>query len=310
MKAALGAVLVVLAAAAVGCGGGTQADVAKGIPASSHASTPPLQGVPCFNGHQHIVDRKTLTRFHAVTAVRCTDGMRTYPGQGQWWAQFRQVAVGSVSGMQRYFEQPDEPPYHGACTSDLALVNVPTFVDSRGHWVIPHAPVDGCNHPIGYPHIRELERMRWRTFSVRKVKLQVSAKALAAHCSMGIKDLPAGGIGELSATSGGPLFQPAPKTVRVCIYRTPANDFEVGNFVRGFRLNASQTQRLLGAMTGGVPSGSCPNVRTFAWVGAPRERWAEVELGGCWRVGRTRPNYGLGSADPAVVSAILAGRDA
>jgi hypothetical protein len=136
----------------------------------------------------------------------------------------------------------------------------------------------------------------------------VSAAALAAHCSMEIKDLPAGGIGPLDRTSGGPLFRIEPKTVRVCIYRGPTNDVEVGRFVRGFALGAAQTRRLLAAMTGPAPRGSCPEERTFAVVHAQPALWAEVELGGCFRVGRTYPGYGLGGSDPSVVRAILGGR--
>ena len=101
------------------------------------------------------------------------------------------------------------------------------------------------------------------------------------------------------------MFKSSPTTVRVCIYRTPRNDFEVGNFVRGYPLGVAQTQRLLGAMTGAAPSGSCPDESTFAVIKAKPELWAEVELGGCFRVGRTYPDYGMGGANPAAVRSIL-----
>jgi len=61
-------------------------------------------------------------------------------------------------------------------------------------------------------------------------------------------------------------------------------------------------------MTGAAPRGSCPNERTFAVIHTKPELWAEVELGGCFRVGRTYPDYGMGGADPAVVRSILGGR--
>ena len=129
----------------------------------------------------------------------------------------------------------------------------------------------------------------------------VSATALAAHCAMAVKNEAAGAAGQLGPSSGGPLFAIAPGTVNVCIYRT-GNAFQVGRFVRGFRLDPSRTRRLLGALTGGTPRGSCPDQRLFATVAANVA--AEVELGGCRRV--SRPNLGgLGSAEGAVVRAIL-----
>ena len=252
-------------------------------------------------GHQHVAGPDVVRNFHAVTAVSCIDGNRTYPGQGQWWVRIRRVAVGSVAGLQRYFEQPSEHnlPQGGFCDDVARATLVPTLVDAHGHWLVPRVPVDGCGNPLagGAPKIR------WHVVSVRKVRLMVSAAALAAHCAMSIKDLPAGGIGPLDSTAGGPLFKSAPQTVRVCIYRT--KDFEVGNFVRGFSLDATRTDQLLEAMTGAAPSGSCPREQTFAVIAARPELWAEVELGGCWRVGRTYPDYGMGGSDPAVVRAIL-----
>jgi hypothetical protein len=263
--------------------------------------------VPCYDGHQHLVGPQTLRHFHAVTAVSCIDGTRTYPGQGQWSVRIRRVAVGGLAPLQRYFEQPSRPhwPKNAMCLDVLRFVLVPTFVDSTGHWLVPRTPVDACGSLPG--NGKAARRVHWRVVSVTKVKLMVSAAALAAHCSMQIKDLPGGGIGPISATSGGPLFESLPKTLHVCIYRTPANDFEVGNFVRGFSLDAGQTARLLGAMTAAAPTGSCPDERTFAVIGARPELWAEVELGGCFRVGRTYPDYGIGGSDSSVVSAVFGG---
>lgn len=261
--------------------------------------------VPCYDGHQPLVGPRTLRHFKAVTAVSCIDGRRNYPGQGQWSVRIRRVAVGGLAGLQRYFEQPSrrDLPKNAMCLDVARFVFVPTFVGADGRWVVPRTPVNACGPLPG--NRKAARRVQWRVVSVQKVKLMVSAAALAAHCAMGIKDLPAGGIGPLRETAGGTLFKSLPTTLRVCVYRTPANDFEVGSFVRGFSLDASRTAKLLRAMTGAAPSGSCPNDRTFAVVSAKPELWAEVELGGCFRVGRTYPDYGLGGADPAVVRAIL-----
>jgi hypothetical protein len=309
MKAAFVGVLALLATGALGCGGAHRHIatapmlLTRAPPLPSHVEL--TKNIPCFGEHHPLISRQTLSRFHAVTALSCTEGTRIYPGRGQWAVLIRRISVGSVAGLQRYFEQPDAPnlPKHGGCTQNLVGVLVPVLVDAKGRWLVPQTPRDGCGHPLGYVYGKGEPRLHWRVVSVRKETLMVSASALAAHCSMGIKDLPGGGIGQLDPSSGGRLFKSAPKTMRVCIYRTPTNDF--GNFVRGFALSAVQTRRLLRAMTGAGRSGSCPNERTFAVIGATSERWAEVELGGCWRVGRTYPEYAIGSADATVVRAIL-----
>src|SRR3954447_4460847 len=275
-------------------------------PLSLGTNTDPTADVPCPTGHERLVGPKALRRFHAVGAVSCTDGIRTYPGHGQWRVRVGRVAVGSVAGLQRYFEQPNGPKLGKGqgCLLVARIILVPAFVDRHGHWLVPRTPVDGCGQPQGgYGPL--FHAIRWHVVSVDKVRLMISAAALGTHCAMEIKDLPAGGIGPILSTSGGPLFKSSPRTVHACIYRTPRNDLEVGNFVRGFSLGVAQTQRLLGAMTGGEPRGSCPNERTFAVIHTKPELWAEVELGGCFRVGRTYPDYGMGEADPAVVRSIL-----
>lgn len=266
------------------------------------------KNVPCYDGHQRLVGPKTLRHFKAVTAVSCIDGTRTYAGRGQWSVRIRRIGVAGVAGLQRYFEQRSRHtlPKGGGCLLVARFILVPTFVDGNGRWVVPRTPVNARGPAPG--NRRAARSVHWHVVSVHKLKLMVSAAALEAHCAMGIKDLPAGGIGPLDRTSGGPLFKASPKTVRACIYRTPANDFEVGNFVRGFSLDAAQTARLLGAMTGAAPSGTCSDERTFAVIQARPERWAQVELGSCFRVGRTYPDYGIGGADPSVVRAILGSR--
>ena len=257
---------------------------------------------PCAGRHQRPAGPDAVRRFDAVTAVSCVERIRTYPGHGRWWVRIRRVAVNSVSAVQRYFEQPNKPalPKGGFCDDVLHFVLVPTFVDGSGNWLVPRVPVDGCGEPLS-GHGRLARAVHWRVVSVHKERLLVSAAALAAGCAMEIKNEAAGAAGRLGPRPGGPVFAVAPRTVHVCIYRT-GDAFQVGRFVRGFRLDASRTRRLLGALTGAAPTGSCPEQRLFATVAASVA--AEVELGGCRRV--SLPGLGgLGSADPAAVRAIL-----
>lgn len=266
------------------------------------------RNVPCLNGRQPRVGPDAVRRFRAVTAVSCIDAFRTYPGQGEWEVHVRRVALGSVSGLQKYFEQHSvtKRPKNLACTANLVIVLVPVFVDAEGRSLVPQTPVDVCDKPLGYPDYgKGSTRVRWHVVSTHRIRQLVSAPALAAHCDMQVKNLMYGWVGPDDTTSGGQLFAEMPKTVRVCVYRTPAADLEVGNFVRGFRLDAARTSRLLGGLTGATPNGSCADQRDFAVVTAGAGSAAAVELGGCWRIARPYPNHGIGGADASIVRSVV-----
>ena len=260
----------------------------------------------CLDRNRHRVDRRTLRRFRAVTAVYCSDGQRVYPGQGQWEVLVRKVAVGSVAGLQRYYEQPDERdlPKKGRCLDNLIGLAIPAFVDAHGRWVTPlRWPEDGCGHPLGFGVGHRPPAVRWHVVRVRRIKQLISAAAVAAACPMRWGNTVAW-AGPPRDSAGGPLFPVAPKTVRVCVFRTPPNRFAVGQFVRGFRrLDGSRTRRLLSALTGPGPRRGCAKQRTFAVVIRSAGSVANVELGGCWRV--VRPDRLAGTAKPAVVRAIF-----
>jgi hypothetical protein len=258
--------------------------------------------VPCFDGHQRLVGPKALRHFHAVAAVSCVDGQRIYPGHWQWSVRVRRVAGSGIASLQRYFERPSthNVPKGGVCLLVAHFVLTPVFVDAQGRWLTPRTPVDACGTPLG-----KLPSVAWHVVSVRKLKLMVSAPALAAHCAMAVKDVPAGAIGPLQPGSGGSLFAHTPKTVNVCIFRT--EDFAVGRFQRGFALGRATTRRLLGALTGAAPTGACTNQPLFAVVGARNEEGVWVELGGCFRVAGFDGSYVLGSADGSAVRSILGG---
>jgi hypothetical protein len=258
----------------------------------------------CLDGNRHRVNRRTLRRFQAVTAVYCSEGQRIYPGQGQWEVFVRKVAVSSVSALQQYYERPDELdlPKKGICFANLVGVAIPAFVDAHGRWVVPvRWPKDRCGHPAGFP-----PAVRWHVVRVRRIKQLISAPAVAANCPMRWGNTVAWAGPPRDSAAGGPLFLRAPRTVRVCVFRAPRNRFAVGHFVRGFRLDASRTRRLLTALTGPGPSRGCAKQRTFAVVIRSPGSVASVELGGCWRV--ERPDRLAGTANQAVARAILGGR--
>jgi hypothetical protein len=302
--AALVVVALGVAAAAGAFTGGSRSRPVNVPPPPLHTALRLSRHFACF-GLAHRVDRQTLGHFRAVTAVSCSEQTRTYPGQGQWEVAVRRVAVGSVSGLQRYYEQPDDRnlPKNVICDAVLVGLPIPAFFDAHGRWVVPvRWPEDGCGHPLGYASVHGIPTVRWRVVRVRRIRPLVSAPALAAHCAMKMGNTVAW-AGPREANHGGPLFDRAPWKARICVYRTPPDHRAVGNFVRGFRLDAAQTRQLLGALKGPSPGGGCPIQRTFALVAAPHGNPAGVELGGCWRV--ERPDRTSGTAEPAVVRAIL-----
>ena len=305
--------LALVAAATAGCGGVSVAAAPASHPAPQTTRPATLRtalrsakNVPCLTGNEHRVGPGALRRVRPVTAVSCVDGERIYLGPGQWEVLVRRVAVGSVSGLQRYFEQPDRAklPKGETCSDVLYGIVTPVFVDARGRTLVPRTPVDGCGAPLGwasYGHGKT--HVRWHVVWVHKVKLLLSAAAVAANCPLKWGNVVA--EGEPRLRPGSPLFAHAPRIVHVCIYRTPADHIAVGDFVRGKHLDAAQTRRLLAALTRSPTSRRCAKRRTFAIVYAQPNEVAGVELGGCWRVvpgyrGR-RPD----TADAPVVRAIL-----
>lgn len=260
--------------------------------------------VPCPTGRRPPVGAESVRKFHAVAAISCIDKFRTYPGQGQWEVRVRRVAVGSVSRLQKYFEQPSKHnplPKGEICSAVLVVTLVPVLVDAHSEWLLPRTPTGLCGQPRGGGP----PTVRWHVVSVHRVKQIVSAPALAAHCPMKVGNTVAW-AGPPRNSTGGPLFDVAPWKARVCIYRTPPGNFAVGRFVRGFRLDTSRTRRLIRALGGPGPRRGCPKQRTFAEVGASVGNAAVVELGGCYRV--ERPDRLAGTANPAVARAILGGR--
>jgi hypothetical protein len=301
MKRALTVMLLGLLAVSSGCGASTPAVVAVQAPRvvpSLKTDIRITRQVPC--GASKRVSPADVSRFRAVTAVMCASGQRVYAGSGRWQVIVRKVAVSRVSALQAYFEQSSDltVPKNAICTTNLEVVLTPAFVDSKGHWLVPTTPVDGCGHPLGLPAGLKPSRVRWRVVSVRKIRLMVTAPALAAGCDMGM------GRPVAHSWTSTPFGGAQPWKVRVCVYRTSARHQWVGNFVRGLRLDHSQTKRLLPALTLKGSNRGCTRVPEFAEVfGRQPGSTVGLELGGCYRV-----NGGPGRADRAVVRSILGAR--
>lgn len=257
--------------------------------------------VPCQSTAKP-ASRAELRRFRAVTAVQCVEDLRELPGQGQWAVEVRQVATGRVAALAAAYDRPDEPQTTQMCLLSLTVTPAVTLVDATGHALLPTTPRDGCGQPQRQI-IQAYDRVTWHEVSSRKVRQVVSPGAEAAGCPQQVKDLVR--LPGLRTSPGGPVFAQPPSVVRVCVYRVPAGELYSGDFERGSMLSAAASRALLGAMTGAGPSATCAPQPEFAAVMTKAGTWVSVELGGCWRVGRSAPQYGIGSADASVVRAIV-----
>lgn len=298
-------VVVTVAAVAVGTAGGSPRPAVTTHPAPRPAPQTLValtRAVKC--PQPTTAARAQLATFHAVTAVSCNTDFRELPGAGQWQVFVRRVAVAGVAPLQAAFERPDDPPSTRGCTLDLQFVEPIIFVDAAGRTVAPTAPVDGCHKPQRQLDVA-LAGVTWHEVSVRRVHQMVSPQAEAAHCAMQWKNENwLAGQMHGTVSRGGQLFMRTPTTVHVCVFHIIGGDFEVGDFVRGLTLSSAQTRELLAALTGAGPTGACAGQRDFAVVQAGGQ-WANVELGGCWRVQRSDLDPGTGAADAAVVSRLL-----
>lgn len=264
--------------------------------------------VPCPAPPGRVVTREQLARFHAVAAVMCERDQRGFRGQGQWLVWVRRVATGGVAAVQAAYERPGEEQTAGSCPLVAFAAPPLLLVDARGNAVVPTVPRDRCRQPQRAV-LAAVDHAQWRVVSVRKLRQLVTPRAEAARCSMEWKNENwlAGRFGT-HQSAGGPVFRHPPAVLHVCVYRVTGGDLEAGRFQRGFTLPAAGTARLLTALQGAGHTGGCPAQRRFAVVSTPAGEWANVELGGCWRVQRSYPTTGTGTADAAVARALLLGR--
>lgn len=115
-----------------------------------------------------------------------------------------------------------------------------------------------------------------------------SPQAIATGCSQQFKDLFDQSFERLVPRSGGPLFTPAPTSIRVCVYRDDPPDAQgdvAGTLLRDGSLSSGGETTLLNGLGAGRPTTTCPTVHgQFAVVTAGSSgSYATVELGGCDR---------------------------
>lgn len=282
--------------------------------------------VPCSSASTSPVTREALRAFPAVAAMYCTQERRVYPGDGEWQVEVRYGSISDISAFKAVFEEPDRPlippsaipsgESFACATSSIYLAPV-TFVDAGGDSILAPIPKDSqCGKPL--PEVIAAEQHQpWTELTVTKLEqtkpqseVANDNAAAAAGCASQWKNEIAmyTSLGATPYTSpGGPVLTYQPDApLHVCIYRTqPGGDPIAGMFVRGLSLDASDSSRLRGALTGPGPNGTCPTQDTFAVIRTPNGGYVNVELGGCWRVKRDGARLTVGSADSVVVRSML-----
>ncbi len=247
-----------------------------------------------------------LATFRAVTVVTCGDDSRQLPGQGRWEVTVRKVATTGTAALQKAFELPNQPAGNGFCTLDLIVVPPLILVDATGKTLAPTPPVGVCGKPLA-AFLAAWHSMGWREVSVKKVRQLETPQAQAAGCSTNWKNENAlysqAGV---KPGAGGPVFSVPVASAHVCEYQAVGDenggDIGVGTFTRAFTLSGADSAELANALTGPGPEIACPAQRHFAVINVAGI-FANVELGGCWRV--ARQTGGIGSADATIAGKLL-----
>jgi hypothetical protein len=251
-----------------------------------------------------VATRAQLRVFHAVAAVDCLSTERTYP-DGEWTVRQRRATRTGIATFVRRLDKPDTPRTIELCSAILILAPPVALVDEHGAYLIPRFPRGVC----GQPEVSIARALTgWQVLSTRKETLQRTTAAITAQCAPRWKNevyYYEKYIGVQGPNKGGPVLQyPRYKTLRVCIYKTPARDLTVGTFERGLTLNAHDSSEIRDALGGAGTNRVCRPQRRFAVVTLPITAGSSVnvELGGCWRTARGNKT---GTGDAAVIGKLL-----
>lgn len=206
---------------------------------------------------------------------------------------------------------PDEPRWPGACTMELRVIPWFAFLDAEGRWVRPGVPVDGCGK-IRMEVIDALTGLDLSEKSRRVVREIESAEAVAAGCAQGWADMVWVETTQPGRTWASQPIDPFPvdATIRLCVYRVPAdqqgNGKPAGDFEHGRVLTAEDRAVVADALRAAGTAEPCSTPATrFALLRRADNVGGEVyvELDGCRRI-LSYANQGppaLRQADDALV---------
>lgn len=213
--------------------------------------------------------------------------------------------VQSLFQPDRALKAADQSQVGASCAEPAYLVTDFVLIGDHGRTIRPRVPTDSCGQP--QKAVRDtLQQLPTTTTSRQLLHQTESPQAIATGCSQQFKDLFDLSVERLVPRAGGPLFTPAPTSIRICVYQDDPPDARgdvVGTLLHGGSLSSQAETTLLNGLATGRPTTTCPTVHgQFAVVTAGSSgSYATVELGGCDRV--LDEALGAAPSSPALNSA-------
>ena len=300
-----GAVVVVLGV--TGCGAGvagdsTQAAVAAPAAAAVHcptsAKTPamPLEPEPT---------QPVPAGFATAWVLRCTDQLRSVPGQGLWWLRVEERADTDAPALMAALRRPDGLVLpHMVCLDVAVLVPYFALVDASGTALRPRVPRDRCAQPQATT-LAALRALPFHETGATRLHQEQSQESIDTGCGQPYGDAFLGDtLAHTRPAAARRMWRKTPDAVRICLWRPATSglpQLESAGTVTGRTLAALLTR------LDGLPAGTCtPRHQHFAVLEYVRHGWyddpVDAELDGCGLV--LRPDETLGHLDPATARLI------
>jgi hypothetical protein len=292
----IGLVAAVLLTAACGTTTGTGSTEASALVAGPGSAHCPIEGVP---------EGPVPTRVAAAWVLRCSEVVRTVPGDGRWWFRVEERADTGIDRLLAALRRPDRTAPPGTACPDVGIGPSPiALVDAAGKVVHPRLPRDGCDQP--QQQVRAaLAALRFRETNATRMHQEQSQQSIDTGCGQMWTDLTGDMvIGRPAADR--PTWRKDPQAVRVCLWQPHGSDLPrlvAAGTVAGADLDGLLDR--LDRLPAAKAACTVPHQR-FATLEYVRHGWydsaAYAELDGCRRI--VRPDGTLGELDPATAEVI------
>ncbi|BCJ39646.1 hypothetical protein GCM10010168_78990 [Actinoplanes ianthinogenes] len=225
--------------------------------------------------------------FTPASAVICMIGPKQRPGGGLD-LMATESRAGDIAALLTALRLPDEPGTAEACTLEMPFVPWLALLDDQGRWIRPGVPVDSCGKPR--KAFRDAyEKLRTEQVSAKVVRNLDSDLAAATGCAQDWKDELT--VARHDSTGGTPSPEPLPAadaTVKVCVYRVPADqrgsELPVGRLESGRSLSPAEWTTARAQLAASAPATPCTGQATRFAVLNSGPSWLNVEADGCRQV--------------------------